>query len=157
MDMDNLRRIRKEKKITQKQLAEKIGVQPSAISKYETGKVSPTIEQLEKIAEVLEVPVMSLFPQSVIDLRDIVGENANAKMQENQDIAEKYPFTEEEFEEVSQFFTENIKNKRFTQALISVARAFIGKSKFEFYAALGAINEVLDTKAKNPDSDNSTE
>lgn len=157
MDMDNLRRIRKEKKITQKQLAEKIGVQPSAISKYETGKVSPTIEQLEKIAEVLEVPVMSLFPQSVIDLRDIVGENANAKMQENLDIAEKYPFTEAEFEEVSQFFTENIKNKRFTQALILVARAFIGKSKFEFYTALGAISEVLDTMAEKSKNDTPTE
>lgn len=157
MEMENLRRIRKEKKITQKQLAEKIGVQPSAISKYETGKVSPTVEQLEKIAEVLEVPVMSLFPQSVIDSAKLVDEKVNAKMQKNQDLAEKYPFTEEEFEEVSQFFTENIKDKRIIQALVSVARAFIGRSKFEFYATLGAINEVLNTEAEKSNLDNPTE
>lgn len=144
MEMENLRRIRKEKKITQKQLAEKIGVQPSAISKYETGKVSPTVEQLEKIAEVLEVPVMSLFPQSVIDFQKAVDEKINIKMQKEPDKTEKFPFTKEEFEEVSQFFSENIKNKRLARALISMAHAFIGKSKFEFYSTLEALSDQLD-------------
>lgn len=57
---DNLRRIRKEKKITQEQLAEFVGVSPQAVSKWEMNSF-PDASLLPKIAEKLEVSIDELF------------------------------------------------------------------------------------------------
>jgi transcriptional regulator with XRE-family HTH domain len=53
----NIRNIRKGKGITQVQLAEAIGVKRPVISKYESGAVPLTVEQLQKIATALDVPL----------------------------------------------------------------------------------------------------
>jgi len=50
-----IREVRKNKSLSQTQLADKIGVQTSAVSKYEKGIVSPTLLQLNKIASALNV------------------------------------------------------------------------------------------------------
>ena len=57
---DNLRRIRKEKKITQEQLAEFVGVSPQAVSKWEMNSFQED-SLLPKIAEKLEVSIDELF------------------------------------------------------------------------------------------------
>ena len=44
---DNLRRIRKEKKITQEQLAEFVGVSPQAVSKWENDATLPNAQQFQ--------------------------------------------------------------------------------------------------------------
>lgn len=44
-------------KMTQKELAEKIGVTPITIQNYENNRREPNIETLNKIAKVLEIPV----------------------------------------------------------------------------------------------------
>lgn len=54
---EKIQKARKEREYTQKQLAEKCGVATGTIQQYELGKRQPRIEQLEKIANVLEVPV----------------------------------------------------------------------------------------------------
>lgn len=48
-----LNHIRKNKKITQFNLAKQLFVDQTTISKYECGKISPTIEQLPKLAKIL--------------------------------------------------------------------------------------------------------
>ena len=53
--MINLRSVRKEKGITQKQLAELVGTAASMITNYENGEREPTLETLCKIADVLDV------------------------------------------------------------------------------------------------------
>ncbi len=50
----NIKRLRKEKGLTQKQLGDKCGLADSAIRKYELGGANPKIETLDKIASVLE-------------------------------------------------------------------------------------------------------
>ena len=57
---ENLRRIRKEKKITQEQLAEFVGVSPQAVSKWEISSF-PDAALLPKIAERLGVSIDELF------------------------------------------------------------------------------------------------
>ena len=47
--------LRKEKKITQEQLAEKIGVKKQNISRYESGRVEPNIRTAKKLADALGV------------------------------------------------------------------------------------------------------
>lgn len=56
----NLRRIRKERKITQEQLAEAVGVSPQAVSKWEINSF-PDAALLPKIAQKLEVSIDELY------------------------------------------------------------------------------------------------
>lgn len=51
---ENIRKIRKEKGFTQKQLGELCGIDEANIRKYELGKANPKIETIEKIAQALE-------------------------------------------------------------------------------------------------------
>lgn len=57
----NLKILRQEKGLTQKDLAEKIGVKQSVISDYERNIIYPTIERLIKIATVLNVKLDELI------------------------------------------------------------------------------------------------
>lgn len=52
---ERIRTLRKERNITQEQLAQKIGVKRAVISKYENDCVSINITNLEKISSVLGV------------------------------------------------------------------------------------------------------
>lgn len=52
-----LRRLRKEKGLTQKELGMKIGVGRTTISEYESGKIVPRQDGLVKLAEELNVTV----------------------------------------------------------------------------------------------------
>jgi len=74
---DRLSYILKEKKIDQKELAEKIGITSKAVSAYVTGKADPSLARFKDIAEILEVSADYLLglcddPQGIIKL---VGED----------------------------------------------------------------------------------
>jgi transcriptional regulator with XRE-family HTH domain len=52
-----LKEIRREKKLTQEQLGQKVNVTKVSISGYESGNRTPDMETLQKIADVLKVSV----------------------------------------------------------------------------------------------------
>jgi transcriptional regulator with XRE-family HTH domain len=52
-----LKEIRKDKNISQDELAEKIGIDGRQISRYENDKMSPSIEVLIKIADTFNISV----------------------------------------------------------------------------------------------------
>ena len=54
---EKLRTYRKEKNISQEQLAEKIGVTRQAVSRWETGKSLPDIHTLHKISKILDISI----------------------------------------------------------------------------------------------------
>lgn len=56
-----LKRIRKEKKITQVKLAKKVCIVPHAISSYETGKNVPSLSTLEWLCKALDVTATELL------------------------------------------------------------------------------------------------
>jgi transcriptional regulator with XRE-family HTH domain len=58
-----IREIRKKQRMTMKEVAEKIGVSESLISQIENDKISPSIDTLLKIAEVLNIDFDYLFKQ----------------------------------------------------------------------------------------------
>lgn len=62
--IDNIRRIRKEKGITQERLAEYCGTSASYIGLMETYKNVPKLSTIERIAEALNVPVQAIFAES---------------------------------------------------------------------------------------------
>ena len=68
-----LKALRKEKRLTQKQLASMIGVQHSVISFYEVGDRIPSVEIIIKLAAVLHVSSDYLLGIEKKDTIDISG------------------------------------------------------------------------------------
>ncbi|MDP9474542.1 MAG: helix-turn-helix domain-containing protein [Actinomycetota bacterium] len=60
--MEQLRKLRRERGLTQAQLAVQAGLDPSSLSQIETGARRPNTRTLEKLAGVLGVEVRDLFP-----------------------------------------------------------------------------------------------
>ena len=56
-----LRAIRRQKDLTQEQLAEAVGISIEFLSNLERGVNAPSFETLEKLADILQVPVRDLF------------------------------------------------------------------------------------------------
>ena len=52
---ENIKRIRKEKNLTQKQLGEKCGMSESTLRQYEIGYRNPKLETIVRIAAALEI------------------------------------------------------------------------------------------------------
>ena len=57
----NVRRLRSKKKLSQKALADRIGISVSYVSMLERGQRSPPLETIEKMAKALGVPPASLL------------------------------------------------------------------------------------------------
>lgn len=60
----NLVRLRKEKKLTQLELAEKINYSDKAISRWEKGEVTPDIDTLDKLSKIYDVPFETFFAEN---------------------------------------------------------------------------------------------
>ena len=56
-----IKELRKAHKYTQEQIAEKVGIGTPNISYFETGKFAPSIETLQKLAQVFGVEVYELY------------------------------------------------------------------------------------------------
>lgn len=63
--MNRIRYIRQARGMTQKELADRLGVNQSMISDYESGKVDLSLTKAVKIADILEC-----------DLNDLLGRSA---------------------------------------------------------------------------------
>lgn len=62
--------IRKDKGLTQKQLADSLGVSNATISKWETGKGFPDISLLEPLASVLDITVSEVLAGEIHNNND---------------------------------------------------------------------------------------
>ena len=106
-----IRQIRKGKKITQKQLANSLGVHESSITKYEKGTTDIPLSKIEKIAEALEVSPFDIMGPAYFDnILDIDRIRTEVEMYEL--LAQL--FNEEELEQISSIIKnfEKIKNKK---------------------------------------------
>lgn len=70
-----IRKLRENMKLTQEELADRIGVSGKAVSKWETGKGLPDISLLEPLARTLEISVIELLSGN-----DILNRNRSANM-----------------------------------------------------------------------------
>lgn len=66
MNFLKIREYRKAAKIKQEELAKRLGVNRATVSKYETGVISPTIEQAQKIAEILGVSLAEIVGMDTV-------------------------------------------------------------------------------------------
>lgn len=70
---NRLRRLRKERKLTQKELAGRIGVKNSVISFYEVGDRTPSLEVLVKLSKALHVSTDVLLGLDKSETVDVAG------------------------------------------------------------------------------------
>ena len=73
--MLNLKDIREEKNLQQKEIAKRLNRTPACISSWETGKTEPSIEDLVKLADLLDVSLDYLLNRTdennvVVEIRD---------------------------------------------------------------------------------------
>lgn len=61
---------RKEKRLTQSELAEKLDVTDRAVSKWENGNCIPDASNIQELCKILNITINDLFSGSVVDMRD---------------------------------------------------------------------------------------
>ena len=61
---------RKEKRLTQSELAEKINVSDRAVSKWENGNCIPDVSNIQELCKILNITINDLFSGCVVDMKD---------------------------------------------------------------------------------------
>ena len=72
----NLITLRKKNKLTQNDLAEKLNYSDNAISRWEHAEVTPSIETLEQIAKIYQVPLASLIEDNAVKSAELSDRRA---------------------------------------------------------------------------------
>lgn len=84
--INNIRRIRKEKGITQEKLAEYCGTSASYIGLMETYKNIPKLSTIERIADALNVPVQAMFAETVFDFAETEARSSALRSRIKQEV-----------------------------------------------------------------------
>lgn len=84
---EKITKIRKQKNLSQGDLADKIGVSRDAIGKYERGDIMPTADKAKKIADILGVSLDFLMSDKV-QQEDQIENDMLYRMQEIQKLPE---------------------------------------------------------------------
>ena len=97
---ENLKAIRVKRGLTQKEVAENIGVAKSTYSLYESGNREPNVQMIKKIATALSISADELL--GVEEQPSVIAAHFEGD-----------EFTEDELEEIKQFaeFVKNRKNR----------------------------------------------
>ena len=77
---ERIKKIRLEKGITQKQLAELLNTSQQNLAQYESGKRNPKIETLQKIADALDMPLIFLVEDDLLDAAILPYEDSEGKL-----------------------------------------------------------------------------
>lgn len=68
---ERIKQARKAAGLTQKELGDKLGITYQQIGQYENGKRKPKLETLQRIADALEIEMLSLLTKEYITQTDI--------------------------------------------------------------------------------------
>ena len=80
---DKLKEIRKDRNLTQEQIAKQANISVRTIANYESGKREPNVEILFKICNALNIEIHDLFDNN--DIAEI-NKNKNSKIDETYSI-----------------------------------------------------------------------
>lgn len=68
---DNLKKLRKSKKLSQESLAEKVGVSRQSISKWECGEAYPEIDNILKLCKIFHCKINNLVHEELTDISSL--------------------------------------------------------------------------------------
>lgn len=91
--MERIKELRKEKGLTQAELAKLIGVNPVTLSRYETGDRKPKIDKLEKMAEIFGVT-----PSYITGLTDLKFDKKLLELLKKANSPKSKPYKPNDFE-----------------------------------------------------------
>lgn len=86
---EKIKKYREDKKMTQKDIAEILEVEPSTISKYELGMIEPNIESIKRLSETFGITIDELlkdeekFDTSKINILDVLKEQKDMGLKGN--------------------------------------------------------------------------
>lgn len=102
---EKLRHLRKERGLTQQELAEKVMVAPSTIGMYEQGRREPDTTTLSKLSQVLHVSVDYLLSEGQEDadkdIEDVIAEIRQRLLTNGQLMFNGRPLSIEELEKIA--------------------------------------------------------
>lgn len=113
---ENIKNIRKNIKMKQSELAEKLDVTTRTIQNYESGNREPNIETLKKMAEILDVPIINI-------LGPVDDENLQKKLLTEVDSDELFSSKSErednkEYDEVYNLVNQILKTKYMRKRIV---------------------------------------
>lgn len=136
---DNIKKIRKQKGLTQKQLGELCGLADSAIRRYENGRANPKYETKKKIADALGTNVWQLI-DTVEQADDLVRHETEERKNDTEHhfkgwiegndihiqgmIVEEKEYVEFSFEKETYLLTEQ-QTKNLPQASLDLLKNYI--------------------------------
>lgn len=94
---ENLKKLRKEKNISQEQLAEKLNISRQAISKWESGKAYPDIDNLILLRDIFNVSLDELMVNEKTDK----GKSINQEEHVSSDNSDSYDEEDEDEDSVN--------------------------------------------------------
>lgn len=121
--------LRKEKQMTQKEMADKLGITDKAVSKWERGLSYPDISMLEPIAKLLDVSVMELLQGQRIENESFIKDHEKQYFERSQSLPANVYIT-----------VGGDENKQMTQN----AETFLNVLKERNYEGLTIDYEVID-------------
>lgn len=80
-----IKELRKQRRLTQEQVAEYVGIETNSLSNIETGRFYPTSENLEKIMTILEVKPKDIFEYEHLQPPEVLMEEVSSMMKANPD------------------------------------------------------------------------
>lgn len=158
-----IRKYRRERDLTQEQLAEAMGVSAASVSKWETGQAAPELTVLMALADFFEVSVDTLVGHNVNGerkagmLREMKAFGKEDKYTEARALAEKllrcYPNDAEVVEEAAHvYYDSHVRENKdsyieqaiaLTKRLFTLAEDSTGMKRFELLSTLGNQYENL--------------
>ena len=97
---EQIKKIRQEKGLLQKELGEKLGVSQQMIGQWETGRANPKIGTLQKIADALNVSLNDLVPDSFEQTIQVGHELSASDYSTIEAMANHKIFTDKEREKI---------------------------------------------------------
>ena len=160
---ENIRNIRREKRMTQEALAEAMGVTTAAVSKWETGQSAPDVEMLMALADFFEMSVDTLLGHELkadrkkAMLEEMEGLALAQRFDEAKELAQKllrnYPNDYDVVSKASDLYyrsdvtvqgTSDMEYSiELTKRLFALVDDPTGKERFDLLARLGNQYELL--------------
>ncbi len=81
----NLKFLREKKRISKNKLGEMVGVNQTTIGRWENGQITPSIDNVEEVARVLNVELPDLLIKD-LETNNVVPDKLEILFKENKDI-----------------------------------------------------------------------
>lgn len=119
----NLKKLRKETGLTQVQVAEKLNIERSTYTYYETGKTTPNLNTIMAIAKLYNIPYSNILNGIDTAIPDIINkiESVNTKSTDNKNTYENTATTKDEMQILFFMRQMSIKNRKM---LLAQAKIF---------------------------------